>query len=92
MFWLAVLLLQTLAAAVIGLAKRGLPLEGWVGTPAEQMIGWTLLTTPYVFAAWLPVALGATAVIGLVDLSRRSWVVLCLVLALALFVLFAAVA
>jgi hypothetical protein len=82
--WCGLLLAETLAAAATGLAKRGLPLEGWHGTPAEQVIGWTLLTTPYVFVVWLPVAIGAVAVTGLLNLSRRSWVALSVVLATAL--------
>jgi hypothetical protein len=40
----------------------------------------------------LPVALGAIAVTGLLNLSRGSWVALSVVLALALFVLFGALA
>jgi hypothetical protein len=92
MFWCGVFVLLTVAAAAIGLVKRGLPLEGWSGTPMEQALGWTLLTSPHVLVAWLPVALGTIAISAVSNLSRRAWVSLSLVLALGLLVLFGAVA
>jgi hypothetical protein len=45
----------TLAAAVgiVSFARRGGILEGWSGSPDEQLLGWTLLASPYVFAVWM---------------------------------------
>jgi uncharacterized membrane protein YhaH (DUF805 family) len=92
LFWLGALGILVLTTSLVGLVKRGLPLEGWTGTSAEQVVGWMLLTAPYVFVVWLPVALCAIGVTRLFDLSRRSWLALALVLALAMLVLFGATA
>jgi hypothetical protein len=92
MFWCGLFILLTLAASAIGLAKRGIPLEGWSGTPMEQAFSWTSLTSPFVLVAWLPVALVAITITAVANLSRRAWVALSLVLALGLLVLFGAVA
>ena len=91
-FWLGVLISLIVAASAIGLAKRGMPLEGWAGTAQAQVWSWTLLTSPYVLVAWLPVALTAIGAIALLGLPRRAWLALSLVLAVWLLVVLAAVA
>ena len=90
-FWCGVLAVLALTASAVGLAKRGLPLEGWTGTPVEQVVDWTVTTLPYVFVAWLPMALVAISITGLLNLSRRTWVTLSLVLATVLLIVFVVV-
>lgn len=90
--WCGVLVVLILVTSAIGLARRGMPLEGWVGTTTEQVFGWTLLTAPYVLVAWLPVVLAVLFLTAFLHLSRRSWIALSVVLALGLFVLFAVIA
>jgi hypothetical protein len=91
-FWCGALVLLVLVASGIGLAKRGLPLEGWIGPQADQIIGWTALTAPYVFLAGLPVALCAIGITSLLKLSRRWWIALSMGLAIGLLMLFGAAA
>src|SRR4051794_36766374 len=90
--WCGVLIALIIATSAISLAKRGLPLEGWSGTPTEQVVGWTLLAVPYVLGAWFPAALAVIVLTGVLSLSRRSWISISAALALALFGLFAAAA
>jgi hypothetical protein len=82
-----VLVVLMVVVSGIGLAKRGLPLEGWSGTQSDQIVGWALLTAPYVLVAWLSVALCAIAIMSILNLSRRSWIALSLGLALGLLAL-----
>ena len=85
-FWALVLVLATLGYSAIGLTRAVLPLEGWDGSQLEQVLGWTLFTSVYVFWAWLPFALGAVAATVLLRLSRLAWLLLSLVLLLPMAV------
>jgi hypothetical protein len=78
--WLGLLGVLILVVPGIGLLKRGLPLLGWPGDTSDDLYGWTVLTLPIVFLAWLPVALLAIGTTARARLSRHAWVVLSIVL------------
>jgi hypothetical protein len=82
---------MTPVVAGIGLARRGWHLDGWNGGVGEDLIGWTLLSAPYVFLLGTPVLLGTVVVAYVRDLSRRTWFALAMVVALPVFVLLSAI-
>lgn len=90
--WTALFAAITVVVALIGFAKRGGVLEGWSGSPGEQLLGWTLLIAPYVALAWAPLAIGLVALAYLLSLSRRTVVALALILSVGVVLLLGVVA
>jgi hypothetical protein len=90
--WSAALAMMTPVLAAIGIAKVAYPPEGWTGSSyLEVLVGWSLLTAPYVIAFGVPMVLACLAATRLLHLSRVGATLLAIPVAFGFFVALAAI-